>query len=167
MGFEVRNWLIGFNRPLRPLAVAGVGLLLGAGAGVGAAPSSSQPDPAAVEAVASADPLAVSAVVDDPLLVGRTTELTVNEHAVEVSSDPSRAVAVGTGDDMVEIALPFSDAAGQGLSTQAGTVTFDNTNETSSVVLLREDGSVQVATVIESDSAPSRFEPHSSRRSWC
>ena len=56
------------------------------------------------------------------------------------------------------IGLPFASTALDGISTEPGTMTFDNRNATSSVVLVHDSGSMQVATVIDDANAPTRYD---------
>lgn len=87
-----------------------------------------------------------------------TETITLDQVRVDVSPTATDGVTVATGEGATTIGLPFSDEAGGGVSTKPGTVTYDNQNATSSVVLVHDTGAVQVATVIESAAAPTRFD---------
>lgn len=57
----------------------------------------------------------------------------------------------------IGLRLPFADSETKGQLIADGVVAFDNQNGSASSVLAKSDGSLQVATVIESSIAPSRY----------
>lgn len=122
------------------------------------APAAIADDESAVDAVAKVAPADVAATVDIPLLVSGESTVTIDRLEVEVSTTASDGVSISAGDGVATIGLPFADEASAGSSTDPGTVTYDNGNSTSSVVLVHETGSVQVATVIDSAAAPTRYD---------
>lgn len=111
-----------------------------------------------VDAVAEAAPHDVAAAVDVPLLVGEKGDLSIEGLAIEVSADATAGVSVSTGEWGATIGLPFADEAREGASTTNGAVEYDNGNASSSVVLVHDTGSVQVATVIDNAEAPTRYD---------
>lgn len=111
-----------------------------------------------VDVVANVAPTDVAAAVDSPLLAAGETEVILDELVIEAPSDATDGLSVSLGTDVTTIGLPFAESAEEGVSTDPGTVTFDNGNATSSVVIVHESGKVQVATVIDSADAPTRFE---------
>lgn len=96
--------------------------------------------------------------IDSPLITGGESTVTLDQLEVEVSTAAADGVSISAGEGVATIGLPFADKASSGSSTDPGTVTYDNGNSTSSVVLVHDTGSVQVATVIDSAAAPSRFD---------
>jgi len=62
-----------------------------------------------------------------------------------------------TGATPLEIGLPFAEASAQVLSHDEGVVSYDNANDSTTVVAAKADGSVQIATVLSSANAPTRY----------
>lgn len=112
----------------------------------------------AIDAVAQVAPADVASAIDAPLLAGGESDATVGQREIEVSETAADGVSISTGDGMTTIGLPFADKASPGSSTDHGTLTYENGNSTSSVVLVHEAGSLQIATVIDSSSAPTRYD---------
>lgn len=78
--------------------------------------------------------------------------------SLDVDIDPEAGITVHAGESELGIGLPFADKADDGVSDSPGSLTFDNNNGTSSVSLVRDDGAVQVMTVIDSPVAPIAFD---------
>lgn len=57
----------------------------------------------------------------------------------------------------VEVSLPFSDTAAPAEEVGDGMVEYDNLNGSSTVPILKEDGSVQITTIIDGPTAPSTY----------
>lgn len=115
------------------------------------------PPPSPLDAVAAVAPADAAAAAE---VTASGPGLTVRSGGLEqsVSTDPLDGITVDAEGHRVGITLPFAARADVGESESAGTMSFDNNNGTSSVSLIREDGAVQVATVIADASAPTRFE---------
>lgn len=111
-----------------------------------------------VDVIAGVAPSDVAAAIDAPLLLGGESTKSIEGLAVGVSAEATDGVSVSTGEGVATIGLPFATEAGRGSSTDPGTVTYDNRNATSSVVLVHDTGTVQVATVIENADAPTRYD---------
>ncbi|MGO2643131.1 hypothetical protein [Brevibacterium aurantiacum] len=138
-----------------------VGVAAGAAALLSAmwiAPVAVADEESAVDVVAKVVPADVTAAIDTLLLADGGGTVTIDQLEVEVSAVAADGVSISTGDGVATIGLPFADEADVGSSTDPGTVTYDNGNSTSSVVLVHDTGSVQVATVIDSAAAPSRYD---------
>ena len=75
----------------------------------------------------------------------------------EVPRTPDAAVSLSGADGDLLISLPFSDQATEAL-TDSGVPEFDNNNGSTTVPIVRGDGSVQIITVIDDPSAPTRFD---------
>lgn len=112
----------------------------------------------AVDVVAKVAPTDVASTIDAPLLAGEESAVILDQLEVEMSAAAADGVSISAGEGVAIIRLPFADRAGAGYSTDPGTATYENGNSTSSVVLVHETGSVQVATVIDSAAAPSRYD---------
>ncbi|RKN67327.1 hypothetical protein D7252_06875 [Microbacterium sp. CGR2] len=110
----------------------------------------------AVDAFTRATPKDMATAVDVDILGSQASAPT--KLVQPLTSDAGDGLSVGVGDGVLNIGLPFADDAHIGASTDLGTVTFDNANSTSSVVVIHEDSTVQVATFISSDEAPTRYD---------
>ncbi|UPL10477.1 hypothetical protein [Microbacterium sufflavum] len=138
---------------------------VGSAAGVAAVLSVMWVSPAAiadeestVDVVANVTPADVTAAIDTPLLDGGESTVTIDRLTVDVSTEATDGVSISAGSGTATIGLPFADDATAGISTDPGTVTYDNGNASSSVVLVHDTGSVQVATVIDTAAAPTRYD---------
>lgn len=66
--------------------------------------------------------------------------------------------AVRSGGDVVTVGLPNPSEAARGIADADGLVHFNNADGSTTVPLVREDGVVQITTIIETASAPAVFE---------
>lgn len=57
----------------------------------------------------------------------------------------------------ISVGLPFSGRAKQALAISTGALAFDNSNESTTAVMAKSDGSLQIATVIRSSNAPTQY----------
>lgn len=135
--------------------VAGAAVLISA---MWIAPAAIAAEESAVDVVAKIAPADVAASIDTPLLAGGQSTVMINRLKVEVSAAAADGVSISTGDGSATIGLPFADEVSAASSTDPGTVTYDNGNSSSSVVLVHYTGSVQIATVIGSATAPTRYD---------
>lgn len=86
-------------------------------------------------------------------------DVVVEDVSVTVPTDPSRAISMTLEDDVpLMIALPFADDAAQAEVLQDGVVAYDNGNGSVTAPVLKSDGSLQIVTVIDGPSAPSRYD---------
>lgn len=58
----------------------------------------------------------------------------------------------------LSVTLPFAEQAGTGTVVDEGVTAFDNGNASATVPVVREDGSLQILTVIDSADAPTRYD---------
>jgi hypothetical protein len=75
---------------------------------------------------------------------------------LELTADPSVPIVLGEGQARIEVSLPFGDVA----STSQGESDyplFDNGNGSVTVPVGKNDGSVQIVTVLEDSSAPESY----------
>ena len=104
------------------------------------------------------------------VLSGLTAEHTTDEDetaiaasgenlSVEVPTDPSSGInfSLSSGES-VSLGLPFSSQANDAFVVQPGIIGYDNSNGSTTVPAVKADGSVQISTVIESASAPNRYD---------
>lgn len=87
---------------------------------------------------------------------------TTEEVAVTVPNNATGGItldptATDSASTVLSAALPFAAGATAAVSETAGVVSYNNQNGSSTVPIVHSDGSVQVATVIETAQAPTRF----------
>lgn len=86
------------------------------------------------------------------------TATTDNGRSV-VPASPSEPISVdGYGDRSVSLRLPFPEQTGAARVLDDGTAVFDHGNGARTVPLLKDDGSVQVTSVLRDASAPDEYE---------
>lgn len=81
----------------------------------------------------------------------------IDGEATSIPIDPEVGVSIGS-ESTFAIELPFAEAASDGQAVADGIVVFDNGNDSLTVPTIKRDGSVQIATIIESAAAPVRYE---------
>ena len=103
------------------------------------------------------------------VLSGLTTAATSDEGDAAIVSSAGAATVIvpvdpADGIDLdlrnggeVSVSLPFVARAADAEVVQPGVVAYDNANGSVTVPAVKADGSVQIATVIESSSAPTRY----------
>ncbi|MDN4613276.1 hypothetical protein P5G50_02320 [Leifsonia sp. F6_8S_P_1B] len=107
---------------------------------------------AAIQAVA---PEGVSDVVRGATADGVAAEATVEGTPLAVPFEAVDGISVGE----VSIGLPFADNASAATASPVeGVVAFDNNNGTTTVPVIHDDGTVQIHTVVDSASAPNRYD---------
>lgn len=123
---------------------------------------------AAIAEVRGADPIspiaAIEAVVPEALESSGDSELTDNGQAstnedvdVFLPSGADEPISVGWDERELIVSLPFADVAESQSVVEGEPVTFDNQNGSASVPVAREDGALQIFTVIEVEKAPTRY----------
>lgn len=83
---------------------------------------------------------------------------TENDVTAEVPLDASEPLRLSSEGGGVSVQLPFGDEAELVESEDPGVVVFDNGNDSTSAVVVHDDSSVQVNTIIESSEAPTRYD---------
>ncbi len=78
---------------------------------------------------------------------------------VMIPTDASDAIELSlpNSDAGMSISLPFADDASAAEILNPGVVSFQNNNDTHTAAVVKQDGSVVIATVIDSSAAPTRF----------
>jgi hypothetical protein len=111
-----------------------------------------------LDAVTAAPEQDVLADVADHLSsdTANAAAVAVDGEVTSIAVDPEGGVIIGT-DSPFTIGLPFADEASDAETVADGVVVFENNNDTLTVPTIKDDGSVQIATIIESDSAPTRY----------
>lgn len=144
----------------RKLTAAGVIaslLVLSSGTAALAAEDETPESLVALEQVASATPAGEAEVLSDVADVStiENAELVIDENIngvdVEISSAPESAISIGD----VEIALPASSPA-EVLAD--GVVEYSESDDTSVVVVVKDDSSVQVTSIVSSAESPTRYD---------
>ena len=101
------------------------------------------------------DPIAaIEAVV--PNVLDNVSE--AGEVAVELPADSAETLAFESNGVSVGIGLPNSEEAAPAVLEDAGIVSYDNGDGSTTVPLVKADGAVQITTVIEGATAPIRYE---------
>jgi hypothetical protein len=111
---------------------------------------------AAPEALSDLSTIATTAAGPVAIQTNDDVAVTVPTSAIDgITLTPSAEEAITS--TPLSADLPFADAAAGAVVEANGIISYDNRNDTSSVPIVHGDGSVQVATVIKSASAPNRF----------
>lgn len=82
----------------------------------------------------------------------------VNDIAIKISPRSSEALEIQSPLGHLAMQLPFSKIASKARVVSNGIVAFDNNNGSSSVPVVKNDGSLQVTTIIQAATAPTRFD---------
>lgn len=79
---------------------------------------------------------------------------------VAIPTDPRDDLSLAVEHVGIEISigLPFAEQADKATVEADGIVSYDNRNGTTTVPVVKDDGSVQITTVIDNASAPTRFD---------
>ncbi|MBF9335134.1 DUF2599 domain-containing protein [Microbacterium lacticum] len=116
----------------------------------------------ALERVALADEDGSRAVLSDlaePVVSG-PDEVARTEHegiTITLPVDPAQGIDLSSDAGSVTVGLPFADAASEAQEIAASVIAYENHNDTTTVPILKDDGSVQITTVIDSSVAPTSY----------
>ena len=84
---------------------------------------------------------------------------TIDTVRVEIPIDASNAISIdGNQSAEILVQMPFSEQADLGSQIGAGVVAFDNGNDSTSVAVVKEGGSIQFTSIVGSLHAPERFD---------
>lgn len=104
------------------------------------------------------------AVLEDSVTSGADEEagvaasISTDSLTIDVPIDPADGIQI-TGDSDVTIGLPFADQASSAQPTEEeGVVVYDNGNGSATAPVLKEEGAVQITTVVSSSAAPQRYD---------
>lgn len=120
----------------------------------------------ALQAITDHQPGDATAVLDDLANVAvrasaeNVIDATVAGTLIEVAADPASGVTIEAPDTGVgfSIGLPFAARAADARVIGNGIPAYDNRNGSATVPLVKDDGSVQITTVIHSEGSPTRFD---------
>jgi len=145
-----RRWIVGTASGL----VAAI-------AGAGSAPVLAEvPDGGAFVAVVAVVPETVANAANVPTKSSgiHAIDATVAGTNVVVPVDAVDGISLSSETSTVSIGLPFATQANNARVEQTGVVSYNNNNGSTTVPVLTADGNIQINTVIESASAPTRYE---------
>lgn len=117
-----------------------------------------------VNAIQDASPTGLDDAANLP--VNTTQDVAVQEvkatSSVAVPSDPSDGITLGGGSSSlpstaINIGLPFADQADSAQVVTNGAVSYDNGNGSTTVPVIKSDGTLQISTVIANSAAPSSY----------
>jgi hypothetical protein len=126
--------------------------------GIAASAAEQASDPLAAVAEATPQSLANAAQVPTISSGSYAINATIDGTKVVVPIDPAAGIQVGSKRGQASIGLPFAGGATTAAAESSGVVSYNNNNGSSTVPIVRNDGSVQINTVILNPAAPSRFE---------
>lgn len=119
-------------------------------------------DPSALEMIETATPgsenAEVLAVLENVGMEDYVAAIPARDTLVTIPVDATSGLALDQGGDVVTIGLPNASQAAPGVADEDGLVHFDNGDGSTTVPVVREDGVVQITTLIEGPSAPKRYE---------
>lgn len=150
MRFAKKQWAAGVALGLA-VAVAGVG-------SVSAAFAEVPDDPLALVAAATPDTVAEAAEVPTVSDGENAIDATVADIDVTVPVNAEDGITLDGATGAVSIGLPFAEQADNATVESSGVVSYDNNNGSTTVPVVLNDGSVQINTVIDNPTAPTRYE---------
>jgi hypothetical protein len=115
-------------------------------------------DTLAAVSAATPDTVAAAAAVPTTSAGETAIDATLDGTDVTVPVDPANGITIASEQNSVSIDLPFAADAEDATLERRGVVAYDNGNGSTTVPVVRHDGSVQINTVIEDSSAPTRYE---------
>ncbi|WP_440215277.1 hypothetical protein [Curtobacterium sp. SAFR-003] len=144
----------------RAFGLAGVGLLcVAAMAGtstVAFADDTEQVDAmAAVEGIA---PEVLEGVASPDSADGDASTYVASGVDITVPKDAGDGAVLQAGNHELTVSLPFANQAATAVDVGGGLTTFDNQNSSTTAPIAREDGSLQILTIIDDASAPTRYD---------
>lgn len=74
-----------------------------------------------------------------------------------IPREATDGLGMGVGENQLSIGLPFASEAEGARLEQAGIVSYDNGNESTTVPIMGTDGGLQINTVVRSSEAPRRY----------
>lgn len=139
--------------------MAVVGLLCAtAMVGTSAAASALEQPADALEIVSAVAPEVLDAAADTSRTESEAATFATSDVEISVPDDAADGAALRTSDRELTISLPFADQAADAIVASSGVATFDNNNSSTTAPVVRDDGSLQIITVIENAAAPTRYD---------
>ena len=91
-------------------------------------------------------------------VVGLGVEVGSGDGQVLIHESPTEPIQIVSDEGAVSLGVPFAPEASDAEVLGDGVIAYENGNDTSTVRSVKNDGTVQTATVIDSDAAPERFD---------
>lgn len=156
--------VLGGDTAPQRMAAAVLGTVLVIGASV-ASPAVAAPGPASEvidvveDAVMNADgAITEFAATLKPADDGAGFESVANGVKVVVPTNPRSGITLSRGGAVIGVSLPVADVASSLARSELGLLTYDNGDGSHTVPIVGDDGSLQINTVIDSESAPRAYE---------
>jgi hypothetical protein len=103
-------------------------------------------------------PLTELARLADPISGGVYKASFAEKAAIEIPLNPTGRVQITSRNgSTISVGLPFSKSAKAALAIADGALVFDNQNGSDTAVLAKTDGSLQIATVLTAQDAPTNY----------
>lgn len=147
-------------KPKNTLSMTSIGLLCAA-AIVGTstvAHAEALPSDESIEAIAAVAPDVLDAAADASTSPTKAATYATDDVRVSVPVDASDGASLRTNDQELTVSLPFADQATEATVTESGVATFDNNNASTTTPVVRDDGTLQILTVIDDATAPARYD---------
>lgn len=134
------------------------GLVVG-GADVARADPSEDPVDQALQAIEAVSPELLDGAINVTPEEGGDTAIEADIEDVEITvpTDPSDPLTFKSDEGDITIVLPASAEASDAVAAGVGLVVFDNNDGSTTTPIVREDGTLQINTVIESPDAPDTY----------
>jgi hypothetical protein len=117
-------------------------------------------DEDALDSVARIAPEVLANVADshDTQVVNGELQVDTDSADAAVPLNSAKPIRLSEAGKELKVGLPFSDQKTKGHRGVNEPVQFDNENGTSTIPVIKDDGSVQITTVIESAESPQNFQ---------
>lgn len=115
---------------------------------------------AAVSGMKNTDRDLLANTVDEALVSSteNDVELSSGDGEIVVHETAEEPIQIVGSDGTVALGVPFAAEASEPEALRDGVIAYENGNDTSTVRTVKKDGTVQTATIIDSNSAPERFD---------
>jgi hypothetical protein len=143
------------------MVITGIGIL-SAGASLGGSSTASAADrPAGGEILATIESSAPE-TVDAAAIVHETAAnvavYEVDALTVSVPRDAAGQAVLSMPGREMRVSLPFAETAADAVTLMDGVSAYDNGNSSTTAPIVRDDGSLQIITVIENAEAPTKYD---------
>jgi len=81
----------------------------------------------------------------------------IGDVEITVPTDPANPLTIQSDGGDIDIELPISEKTSDAVAAENGIVVFDNNDDSATAPIVREDGSLQINTVISSPDAPTAY----------
>jgi hypothetical protein len=145
----------------RIIGIAGVGTLCASallGTSTAALAEDQSPSADALAAVESVVPETLAAAAPTTSTAADAAQYSTEGTTVTVPWDATGEATLSSANQELTVSLPFAEQASDGIVLDEGVTAFDNKNASTTVPVVRADGSLQIITVIDSADAPTRYD---------